>query len=194
MMSKWIIPVVVMYLTAKSGKCNDPAGNAGNYCKLMMLKQLGEYQNIATEITDISCTLSNMPNLEVPSSFSPVSLINRNYSEIVQSFNATCRRYIDTLAFKYQLQEVIFNRNAILSSDAALQITLLIINLQTVALKLQQIGLKLDKKYCATFSPGQHKLIYFSRLHKENTISSLCEKAKIWQDKNNVCTRWPQYT
>ena len=102
-----------------------------------------------------------MSNLEVQSSFSPVSLINRNYSEIVHSFNATCRRYIDTLAFKYQLQEVIFNRNATLSSDAALQITLLIINLQTVALKLQQIGLKLDKQYCATFSPGQYKLIYF---------------------------------
>ena len=158
MMSKWIIPVVVMYLTAKSGKCNDPAGNAGlDYCKLTMLIQLGEYQNIVEEITDISCPLSNIPNLKVQSSFSPLSLINRNYSEIVHSFNATCRRYIDTLAFKYQLQKMIFNRNATLSSDAALQITLLIINLQTVALKLQQIGLKLDKQYCATFSPRQYE-------------------------------------
>ena len=144
MMSKWIIYVMVIYLTTASGECNNPAGNTGNYCKLTMLKQLGEYQNIVTEITDISCPLS-MSSLEVPSSFSPVSLINRNYSKIVHSFNATCRRYIDTLAFKYQLQEVIFNRNATLSSDAALQITLLTINLQTVALKLQQIGLKLDK-------------------------------------------------
>ena len=191
MMSKWIIYVIVIYLTKVSGKCDNPAGNTGNHCKLTMLKQLGEYQNIVEEITDISCPLSNMSNFEVQN---PVSLINRNYSEIVHSFNATCRRYIDTLAFKYQLQKMMFNRNATLSSDAALQITLLIINLQTVALKLQQIGLKLDKQYCATFSPGQYELIYFSRLHKENTISSLCHKAIIWQNKNNVCTRWPQYT
>ena len=99
----------VIYLTTASGKCDNPAGNIGNYCKLTMLRQLGEYQNIVTEITDISCPLS-MSNLEVQS-FSPVSLIMIT-SEIVHSFNATCRGYIDTLelAFKHQLQEVIFNR------------------------------------------------------------------------------------
>ena len=195
MMNKWIIYVVIVSLTAASGKCDNPDRNttgASNHI-LTTLKQLGEYHDITTKITDTSCTLSNTSNLEEQSSSSAASWISTNYNKIVHSFSATCRRYTDTLAFKYQLQKVIFNKNEALNSDAVLKITLLIINLQTAAMKLQQIELKLDEKYCATFSPKQYELIYFSRLHKDNTISSLCEKAKIWQDRNNVCTRWSQY-
>ena len=186
---------MVVSLTAASGKCNNPDRNATGVSNriLTTLKQLGEYHDITTEITNTSCTLSKMSNLSRQNSSTPASWINRNYNKIVRSFSATCRRYTDTLAFKYQLQKLIFNKNEALSSDAVLQIIVLIINLQTASIKLQQIELKMDKKYCATFTPKQYELIYFSRLHKDNTISSLCEKAKIWQDKNNVCTRWSQY-
>ena len=186
---------MVISLTAASGKCNNPDRNATGVSNriLTTLKQLGEYHDITTEITNTSCTLSKMSNLSRQNSSTPASWINRNYNKIVRSFSATCRGYTDTLAFKYQLQKLIFNKNEALSSDAVLQIIVLIINLQTASIKLQQIELKMDKKYCATFTPKQYELIYFSRLHKDNTISSLCEKAKIWQDKNNVCTRWSQY-
>ena len=79
------------------------------------------------------------------------------------------------------------------SNTLVLQITSLIINLQTAAIKLKGIQLELNKEYCVTFTSEQYKSICFSRLHKEDILSSLCERAKIWQDKNFVCATWRKY-
>ena len=79
------------------------------------------------------------------------------------------------------------------SNTLALQIASLIINLQTAAMKLQDIQLEPNEEYCVTFTSEQYKSIYFSRLHKEDRLSSLCKRARIWQDKNYVCARWREY-
>ena len=78
-----------------------------------------------------------------------------------------------------------FSSNRTLSSDTVLQITSLIINLQTAAMKFQDIELKLNEKYCVTFTLKQYKSIYFSRLlhDQRDLINTLCERAKIWQNK-----------
>ena len=81
---------------------------------------------------------------------------------------------------KHQLQEILFSSNKTLSRNIILQITSLIIILQTAAMKLQDIELKLNEKYCVTFTPKQYKSIYFSRLHQGDLINTLCERAKIW--------------
>ena len=59
-----------------------------------------------------------------------------------QNFNATCRRYIDAMVSKHQLQEILFSSNKTLSRNIILQITSLIIILQTAAMKLQDIEMK----------------------------------------------------
>ena len=74
---------------------------------------------------------------------------------------------------------MLFSSNRTLSSDAILQITSLIINLQTAAMKLQDIELELNGQYCMTFTSKQYKSIYFSRLHQRDLINTLCERAKI---------------
>ena len=186
--TKWIIYAVIIFLSLAGGRCNN---EATDNCKLATLEQFDEYHNIAVEITDISCPLSKSSHFKATPT---ASLVSRNFEEVVQSFNATCRRYIDALSFKYQLQEVLFSSNRMLSSNTlALQITSLIINLQTAAMKLQDIQLELNEEYCVTFTSEQYKSIYFSRLHKEDILSSLCERARIWQDKNYVCARWRKY-
>ena len=173
------------------GKCDGQVRNTANNCELATLEQLGEYQIITEEITNISCPLSNTSNFEVETT---ESWINNSFNEIFQNFNATCRRYIDVLAFKDQLQELVFSSKITLSSDSLLQITSLIINLQTAAMKLQDIELELNEKYCVTFTSKQYKSIYFSRLHQEDPImKTLCERAHIWQNKTNVCAEWTKY-
>ena len=173
MLSKLIICVVVITsVTMVFDGCN--------------LTQRSEYNDIAEEITNISCPLS-ISNLEVQSNRS-----NRNYSEIVHSFDATCRRHIDVLAFKHQLQNMLFSINETLGKDTALQISSLIVYLQTAAMKLQSIRKQLQT-CCVTFTAEQYELLYFSRLHKNNTFSSLCEKARDWQNKNEVCSEWTNY-
>ena len=81
------------------------------------------------------------------------------------------------------------------SNTLVIQTTSLIINLQTAAMKLQDIQLELNKEYCVTFTSEQYKSICFSRLHKEDILRSLCERAKIWQDKIFVCATytWRKY-
>ena len=188
--TNWIMFTVIVFLTVAGGKCNRQVQNTADNCTLATLEQLGEYQIITEEITNISCPLSNTSNFEVETT---ESWINNSFNEIFQNFNATCRRYIDVLAFKDQLQELVFSSNRTLSSDTVLQITALIINLQTAAMKLQDIELELNEKYCVTFTSEQYKSIYFSRFHQGDLIDTLCERAKIWQNKNDVCANWTEY-
>ena len=175
-------------LSLEGGWCNDQ--HEVNSCKLATLEQLGEYHIITAEITNISCPLNKTSNFEVDNT---TSWVNRYSNEIFKNFNATCRRYNDALAFKYQLQEILFRSNKTLSNDTVLQITSLIINLQTAAMKLQDIELKLNKQLCVTFTSKQYKSIYFSRMHQGDLINTLCERARVWQNKTNVCTNWTEY-
>ena len=94
-------------------------------------------------------SLSSTSNFEIESTR---SWVNRKSNEIFKNFNATCRRYIDALAFKYHLQELVLSSSRTLNSDTLLQITSLIINPQTVAMKFQDIELELNKHYCVTFT------------------------------------------
>ena len=190
--TNWIIFTVIVFLTVAGGKCDRQVRNTADNCTLEKLEQLGEYQIITEEITNISCPLINTSNFEVKTT---ESWINNNFNETFQNFNATCRRYIDVLAFKDQLQELVFSSSITLSSDNLLQITSLIINLQTAAMKLQDIELELNEKYFVTFTSEQYKSIYFSRLHHHqgNLIKTLCEREQIWQNKNNVCVNWTKY-
>ena len=161
-------------------------------CNLM---QLVEYYNITESITDISCPLSNILHHKVQNNLSESS---RNYyNEIVHGFHATCRRHIDTLAFKYQLQNMLFSGNETLDSDTVLKISSLIVNLQTAAKKLQHIRKELNKTCCVIFTAEQYELLYFSRLHqiKNTAIISLCEKAQVWQKRSEdqECSDWTEY-
>ena len=137
--TKWIIYAVIIFLSLAGVRCNN---EATDNC-VGMLEQFDEYHNIAVEITDISCPLSKSSHFKATSTG---SLFSRHFKEIFQNLNLTCRRYIDALAFKYQLQKVLFSSNKMQSSNTlALQITSLIINLQTAARKLQDTCIQLDK-------------------------------------------------
>ena len=186
--TNWIMFTVIVFLTVAGGMCDREVRNTADDCELSRLEQLGEYQIITEEITDISCPLSNTTNFEVVTTESW-----DNANEIFQNFNATCRRYIDVLAFKDQLQELVFSSSKTISSDTVLQITSLLINLQTAAMKLQDIELELNELYCVTFTSEQYKSIYFSRLHQGDLIDTLCKRANVWQNKNNVCSEWTNY-
>ena len=145
---------MIIFLSLAGGRCKN---EAADNCKLATLEQFDEYHNIAVEITNISCPLSKSSHFKaIPTA----PLVSRNFKEIVQNFNATCKRYMNTSVFKYQLQKVLFSSNKMLSSNTlALQITLLIINLQTEAMKLQDIQLELNEEYCVTFTSEQYKSI-----------------------------------
>ena len=60
-------------------------------------------------------------------------------SKIYRKLSATCKRYTDVLAFKNQIQKQMFDGNTKLSDDVLLVLTSLIIKLQTIAMKLQDI-------------------------------------------------------
>ena len=95
--TKWIIYAVIIFLSLADGRCNN---EATDNCKLATLEQFDEYHNIAVEITDASCPLSKSSHFKATPT---ASLVSRNFKEVIQSFNPTWRRYIDALAFKYQL-------------------------------------------------------------------------------------------
>ena len=104
--TNWIMFTAIVFLTVAGGKCDRQDSITTDNCKLVTLEQLGSYYIITVEITDISCPLSKTSNVEVETTG---SWVNRSSNEIIQNFNATCRRYIDALAFKYQLQEILFS-------------------------------------------------------------------------------------
>ena len=182
--------MVMIFLTVASGRCN-----ADFKCKLLSIKELREYQITAEEITDLSCGASQ--NFVVENGFSAGSLPNNNSNTIFKEFSATCRRYTDILAFKDQLQKVLFNNNETLGNDNSLQLTSLMIKLQTAAMSLQNIEKKMNERYCVSFTSEQYELIYFSRqlrMNMKNLLLSLCIRARIyWQDKKSVCENWAKY-
>lgn len=162
-------------------------------CELLNLTELGEYLIIAEEITVLSCGASRSFTAE--SVFSADSLPNYNSNIILEHFTATCRRFTDILAFKDQLQKVLYNNNETLSNDILLQLTSLIIKLQTAAMKLQKIERKLNKSYCVLFTSAQYDLIYSSRHAQPHTniVRSLCIRAAVLQDKKKLCDNWANY-
>ena len=182
-----IVFVVTLPLAANVGV----SGQNSNDCKQagLSLNHLYKYQNIMQEITNTSCALSQ-------SSFGKGRVYpsnNLKLSNIFLSFSATCRRYTDILALKDQLQKVLFDSNETLSSEILLQLTSLIINLQTAAKNLQYIEIKQHNRYCVTFASPHYELIYLSRLHKADVASSLCKTARVLQSKNEACKNWPNY-
>ena len=188
MMKRWTLYVVMISLTMASGRCNDECNSP------VVFKQLlGEYQSITSKtvklLPDLKHTTLN-DNFNAPS-------INNISNIAIQNLSATCRRHVDTLAFKDQFQKQIFNNNTTLSSDDILLLTSLIINLQTAAIKLQDIEKELNKRYCIEFTSEQYELIYFSRLHIKNkslVCSLIAVAGKKWQDKTDVCgERWKEY-
>lgn len=173
-------------LTVADGKCDT------HECELLNITELGEYQIIAEEITNISCNASQ--NFTAESDISADSFPNNNTNIIFEHFTATCRRYTDILAFKDQLQKVLFNNNETLSNDILLQLTSLIIKLQTAAMKLQNIESKMNKSYCVSFTSAQYDLIYSSRQLHTNVVRSLCIRAGVYlQDTKNLCDNWAKY-
>ena len=182
-----IVFVVTISLAANVGV----NGQNSNDCKQagLSLNHLYKYQNIMQEITNTSCVLSQ-------SSFGKGRVYpsnNLKLSNIFLSLSATCRRYTDILALKDQLQKVLFDSNETLSSEILLQLTSLIINLQTAAKNLQYIEIKQHNRYCVTFASPHYELIYLSRLHKADVASSLCETARVLQNKNKACKNWTNY-
>ena len=150
--------------------CADVSNTTTNcICTLITQNQIGEYHKIATVITNTSCPFVpenysiyfDTSNFEVENKS---SLVNN----VFQNLNETCRRYTETLAFKDQVQKVLFSKNetVIINNgyDVLLNITLLLKLLQTAAMKLQDIELETNKRYCATFTSTQYEVIYISKL------------------------------
>ena len=128
MKTKWIVYAVIIFLSLTGGRCNNETSYTTDNCKLATLEQFDDYHNIVVDITDTACPLSKSSHFKATTTG---SLVNRNFKEIVQNFHAMCRRYTDAMTFKYQLQEVLFNSNKMLSSNTlASQITSLIIQQQ----------------------------------------------------------------
>ena len=187
-----IVFVATISLAANVGV----SGQNSNDCKQarLSLNHLHEYQNIMQEITNTSCVLSRSSfGKGRVYQYSSLPSNNLKLSNIFLSFSATCRRYTDILALKDQLQKVLFDSNEMLSSEILLQLTSLIINLQTAAKNLQYIEIKQRNRYCVTFTSLHYELIYLSRLHKADVASSLCETARVLQSKNKACKNWKNY-
>ena len=154
------------------------------------LLQLRKYLDIAAEVTDISCPLSLL-NLEVQSNGSnkikmKLSTVLMPHAEGTLMFwplSISCRTCC--LARMKHLTKILYY----------IAISSLIVYLQAGAMKLLSIRKQLDKTCCVyvIFTGKQYELLYFSRLHKKNTFSSLCEKARVWQNKTNVCSEWTKY-
>ena len=202
MMNKQALTVFVaaIFLVANVGvsrQNTDDCEQAG-----LPLNHLCEYQNIVQEIAKNSCALISNSSFGKGRVYHNSSLPSNNLklSNIFQSLSATCRRYTDILAFKDQLQKVLFDSNETLSNETLLQLTSLIINLQTAAKNLQHIEknqqsfeIKQHNRYCVTFTSSQYELMYFSRLHKSDIASSLCTKAKVLRNKTEACKNWKNY-
>ena len=53
-------------------------------------------------------------------------------------------------------------------------------------MKLQDIELGTNKRYCATFTSTQYEVIYISKLQEgKRLLKSLCDKSTKWQCKMN---------
>jgi len=127
-------------------------------CKLETLSQLREYQTIVSEISN---SLSTMIKLNIKIEVTNRHSQSTNVHRIFRHLEATCKRYTDILAFKDQLQKQLFiNTNPALTNHTiTLQLVSLIINLQTAAIKLQDIEMELNKRPCVRFTSEQYEMI-----------------------------------
>jgi len=164
MMRRWTLYVVMISLTVAyaCNSCTEKATNMTN-CKLETLPQLPEYQTIISEISSSLSTMINKLNItfEVMSRHSQSHHPNKNVHRTFCHLGATCKRYTDILAFKDQLQKQLFNNTnpALTNHTIALQLVSLIINLQTAAIKLQDIEMELNKRPCVRFTSEQYEMI-----------------------------------
>ena len=197
MMSKLIICIVIVSLTVTGGRCMPVCDDVSSTtikctCTLATQNQFGEYQEMADVITDTSCPF-------VPKKYF-ISYFDANFevenksslvNTVFQNLNETCRRYTETLAFKDQVQKVLFSKNETVTInngyDVLRNIILLLKLLQTAAMKLQDIALGTSKRYCATFTSTQYEVIYISKLQEgKRLLESLCYKSIKWQRINEL--------
>ena len=197
-MSKLIICIVIVSLTVTGGRCMPLCADVSNIttkctCTTTTQNQFGEYHEIAAVITDTSCPF--VPEECFISYFDASNFEVENKSSLVntvfQNLNETCRRYTETLAFKDQVQKVLFSKNETIlinnGYNVLLNITLLLKLLQTAAMKLQDIELGTSKRYCATFTSTQYEVIYISKLQQgKSLLESLCYKSRKWQCTNEL--------
>ena len=195
-MSKLIICIVIVSLTVIGGRCMPLCANVSNTatkctCTLATQNQIGEYHEMADLITSTLCPF--VPKKYFISYFDASNFEVENKSSLVntvfENLNETCRRYTETLAFKDQVQKVLFSKNDTIiinnGDDVLPNITLLLNLLQTAAMKLQDIELGTRKRYCATFTSTQYEVIYISKLQEgKRLLESLCDKSRKWQCKN----------
>ena len=198
MMSKLIICTVIASLTVTGGRCLPLCPGISNNttnctCTLTTQNQIGEYHEMAAVITDTLCAF--LPEKDFISYFDASNFEVENKSSLVntvfQNLNETCRRYTETLAFKDQVQKVLFSKNdtIIINNDYDVlpNITLLLKLLQTAAMKLQDIELGTSKRYCVTFTSTQYEMIYISKLQEgKRLLESLCYKSRKWQCPNEL--------
>ena len=159
-------------------------------CTSTTQNQIGKYQEVAEVITNTSCPFVPENNsINFDASNFEVENKSSLVDNVFENFNETCGRYTETLAFKDQVQKVLFSKNdtIIINNDYDVlpNITLLLKLLQTAAMKLQDIELGTSKRYCATFTSTQYEVIYISKLQEgKRLLESLCDKSRKWQCKN----------
>ena len=159
-------------------------------CTSATRNQTGEYHEIAAVITDTSCPF--VPKKYFISYFDVSNFEVENKSSLVnnvfQNLNETCRRYTETLAFKDQVQKVLFSKNDTIIIKNHYDVLLKLLKLlQTAAMKLQDIEVGTSKRYCATFTSTQYEVIYISKLQEgKRLLKSLCNKSRKWQCKNEL--------
>ena len=163
-----------------------------NFSKIKTVEP--EFQQIVSLANATKKLIDSMTQEAIIIKASPTN--NSNVGIIFKNLTATCRRYVDVLAYKDQLQKQMFN-NATRQSNATLTLlTSLIITLQTAAMKLQQIEIKMAESYCITFTSEQYEVIYLSRLHSTEVdlLSSLYNRALgKWADFVDPCRKWENY-
>ena len=172
--------MAIVSLTVVDSRCQT----TDNCIKMQELAEQGLYpKNEFVDIVDILTELIETRTVIEPSW---KANSNTNVTIIFWELSATCRRYTDVLAFKDQLQNALFTNITTLINASLSKVTLLIIKLQTAAVKLQHIEANMTSRYCVAFTPEQYKLIYFSRLHHDNgLLMSLKERGLLWQDVND---------
>ena len=180
-MIKLILLVIIVIATGLEvcGGCN--------HANILTLPET-EFDQIIKTTKSINETQEAFLIKASPTSNSKVGIVFKN-------LDGTCRRYADVLAYKDQLQKQLFNNATRQTSTIALLISL-IIELQTAAMKLQQIEIEITAKYCITFTSEEYELIYLSRLHstEDDLINSLNKRAKNkWVDYIDVCNKWENY-
>ena len=183
--NKWFMIVVMICLTMTVSKSNAAD------CLLDSLKERREFQSeLAERTVEISRALVKFNSLfqvENGSQLANINIVNAIY----RNLSATCRRYTDVLAYKYQFQKQLF-KNASQENNVLLLLTSLVSNLQALAMKLQEIEMKAANSYCASFTLEQYALIYSTRLYSNNGFvkSVVIIAGTSWQNANDPCINY----